>query len=413
MPPLPLIETIQPENTESVAETLRQAHDSVTPIYPIGGGTSLDYGLPAKREGLGLKLTNLAQVIDYPARDMTITVEAGITMEKLSDTLASESQRLPVDVPRRGDATLGGVIATNWNGPRRYGLGNLRDYVIGITAVDGRGRDFKGGGRVVKNVAGFDFCKLLTGSLGTLGVITEVTLKLKPIPEAFALLHCDVPDLDAAERLLAALASSATTPSAIELLGGPLWNNDDVLSDASDGVSSKRCHLLVGLEGTEAEVNWMQQQLRSEWDELGMASHRKLDQAAAETLWKRLVEFPDSDAPLVLKANVVPSGVTPLIEALHAIDPEASIQSHAGNGVVIARFAEIPTEGLSRMLVGRLQPLASSLQGHCTVLSNPGGSEMTHQCHWGGVEIPYFIMDDVKRQFDPHDILNPGRFVYQ
>src|SRR6185295_19830055 len=119
--------------------------------------------------------------------------------------LATERQRLPIDVPQAERATVGGVIATNWNGPRRFREGTVRDYVIGISAVDGRGQPFKGGGRVVKNVAGYDFCKLLTGSFGTLGVITQVTLRLKPIPDQSALLACTVPDLAAAEKLLSAL----------------------------------------------------------------------------------------------------------------------------------------------------------------------------------------------------------------
>src|SRR5690606_32325083 len=119
----------------------------------------------------------LNRVIDYPARDMTITVEAGITWEQLEAELAKEGQWLPVDVARAEAATVGGAIACNTSGPRRFGYGTLRDYVIGIHAVDGQGMQFKGGGRVVKNVAGYDFCKLLTGSFGTLAVITQVTLK--------------------------------------------------------------------------------------------------------------------------------------------------------------------------------------------------------------------------------------------
>ena len=119
--------------------------------------------------GRTLDLTGLNRIVDYTPRDMTIVVEAGVRMADLAATLAAEGQHLPIDVPRAGEATIGGVVATNWSGPRRYGHGTIRDYVIGIHAVDGRGTPFKGGGRVVKNVAGYDFCKLLTGSLGTLG----------------------------------------------------------------------------------------------------------------------------------------------------------------------------------------------------------------------------------------------------
>ncbi len=127
-------------------------------------------------------------------------------------------------MPQPAAATLGGVVATAFSGPRRYGYGTMRDYVIGITAVDGRGTPFKAGGRVVKNVAGYDFCKLLTGSLGTLGVITQVTLKVRPLPERSRVSGVRTARSDAvAERLLAALVDSATTPTAVELLLGPRW----------------------------------------------------------------------------------------------------------------------------------------------------------------------------------------------
>src|SRR5688572_14394502 len=204
---LPIKSTLTPAGQYDLAAAVRAAFETGTPVYPIGGGTSLDFGLPGKGEGTGLSLAGMNRVVDYPARDMTVTVEAGVTMKSLAELLATERQRLPVDVPQAERATIGGVVATNWNGPRRYGEGSLRDFVIGISAVDGRGLPFKGGGRVVKNVAGYDFCKLLTGSLGTLGVITQVTLRLKPIPEQSALMACSLPDVPSAERLLAALVA--------------------------------------------------------------------------------------------------------------------------------------------------------------------------------------------------------------
>jgi glycolate oxidase FAD binding subunit len=161
-------------------------------------------------------------------------------------------------------------FATNWNGPRRLGEGSVRDYVIGIHAVDGRGMPFKGGGRVVKNVAGYDFCKLLTGSLGTLGIITQLTLRLKPIPEHSVLLACAVADSSAAQRLLAGLVASPTTPVAVELLAGPAWDGDPALVSAAANVSPSCLFLVVALEGTGPEVEYMIRQLTAEWRELGI-----------------------------------------------------------------------------------------------------------------------------------------------
>src|SRR5688500_12751685 len=119
--PLPIKKTLAPTEQPELAAAVKEACAAKTPLYPIGGGTSLDYGVPAKREGMGLSLAGLNRVVDFPARDMTITVEAGVTMQALAQTLAAERQQLPVDVPQIEKATIGGVVATNWNGPRRYG----------------------------------------------------------------------------------------------------------------------------------------------------------------------------------------------------------------------------------------------------------------------------------------------------
>jgi glycolate oxidase FAD binding subunit len=340
---------------------------------------------------------------------MTVTVEAGVTMRALAEVLAKERQRLPIDVPEADRATIGGVIATNWNGPRRYGEGTVRDYVIGISAVDGRGMPFKGGGRVVKNVAGYDFCKLLTGSLGTLGVITQVTLRLKPIPEQSALVACAVPDATAAQKLLAALVTSKTAPTAIELLAGPAWQGDPALA-AFGRPSPSTLYLVVGLEGTGPEVEYMLRELSAEWHALGAEAHAI---GEASSLWQRLIEFPAAgESPLVLLASVVPSGTTAVIEAARKLDPDCSIQAQAGSGTVILKFAKFPGQGLSRALVGNLQPVAAAHHGHVVVLSNPTSAEMTHQSAWGGIDAPFDLMTEIKRRFDPRDILNRGRFVY-
>lgn len=408
---LPITKTLSPADQGDLAAAIADAHLSGTAIYPFGGATSLHYGLAAKQPGVGLSLGKVNRVVDYPARDLTVTVEAGMTMQSLSDLLAQEGQRLPIDVPQAELATVGGVVATNWNGPRRLGCGTVRDYVIGISAIDGRGMPFKGGGRVVKNVAGYDFCKLLTGSLGTLGVISQVTFKLRPLTEQFSLMACAVSSTAEAEKLLAALVNSQVTPVAVELLAGPAWDSEPALSTLAKGTASQRLYLVVGLEGTAAEVEWMASTLHQQWRELGVAAPITIGDGA--DLWKKLVEFPVAgESPLVLKASLVPSGVTAFVEAVRTLDPLCSVQSHAGNGTVIARLATFPKEGLSRALVGNLQPVAASHHGHVSVLANPSGAEMTHQSVWGGIDAPFLLMTSVKKKFDPKNILNPGRFVY-
>jgi len=413
--PLPISQTLAPADQDEVIAAVADCFAAETAVYPIGGGASLDFGLPAKEEGVGLSLAEMDNVIDFPARDLTISVEAGISMRRLANVLAEENLRLPIDVPKAETATIGGVIATNWNGPRRYGQGTVRDHVIGISAVDGRGKPFKGGGRVVKNVAGYDFCKLLTGSLGTLGVITQVTLRLKPIPQRSALFVARAESCEAAEEYLAALVESETTPVAVELLAGPHWADAPAIGPVlAEGSSPERaCALAVGLEGSEPEVRWMLDTLDREWQAQGVPHSAAVVDDDAAVLWQRLAEFPQAgESPLALKANMTPSRGTEFVEVARQIDPQCSIQAHAGNGVVIVRFAEFPADGLSRTLVQQLEPIAVKGRGNVVVLSNPSGAEMTHQSVWGGIDAPFALMTDVKRQFDPKNILNPGRFVY-
>jgi glycolate oxidase FAD binding subunit len=397
---LPLSETHTPDNAAGVSTLLREAQQSETPVYPIGGGTSLSYGRPATREGSGLSLAGMHRIVDYPARDMTITVEAGIRMAELQRTLAAENQQLPVEVPHAEQATLGGVIATAWNGPRRLGYGPLRDYVIGIEAVDGRGMLFHGGGRVVKNVAGYDFCKLLTGSLGTLGVITQVTLKLRPIASERATVVCGVDRWDSAENLLASLASSSLQPVAVNLMAGKRW------------AFEQEVELAVCFEGSKAAVDWQVDTLTSLCQTLELAKTRRLDSSTAETLAKQSIEFPaNSEAAIVLKATVVPSGVTAIAQAMQDIDPTCDLLAHAATGIVFIRLAEEPAD-LGKLLQAGLRPLVAKHHGQVTLLSRPAGGEMTGQMVWGGLGDSLSWMHRIKQQFDPAGILNPGRFVF-
>ena len=212
--PLPVV---QPQSVADLGELVRRAAAENQALYPIGGRTLLNVGLPPARPGIAVDVRALSQVIDYPARDMTITVQAGITVAQLQALLAAEKQRLPIDVPRADQATLGGVLAVNVSGPRRLGFGTLRDYVIGISTVNDEGQEVKAGGRVVKNVAGYDLCKLHIGALGTLGIISQVTLKLRPLPESKALVTfgCETAVLD---RLLDHLHATRTRPVCVDLL---------------------------------------------------------------------------------------------------------------------------------------------------------------------------------------------------
>jgi glycolate oxidase FAD binding subunit len=402
----------------SVADEIRAAYEARRAIYPVGGGTALDYGNPPTQPGEQLDLTGLNRVVDYTHRDMTILVEAGVRMADLAATLATEGQHLPIDVPRANDATLGGVVATNWAGPRRLGYGTIRDYVIGIHAVDGRGVAFKGGGRVVKNVAGYDFCKLLTGSLGTLGVITQLALKVKPLPESAATVVAACADVATAEILLGRIAMLASPPIAVDYVLGPHWRVQTTTRSRQAEIGPQTPHLAIRVEGTQAETDWLADQVQTELQQGGGMSVALLTPADATALWKQQIEFADSGAgdapdnsPLVIKAAVPPSAVTQLVAQIIDFDPQCSIQAHAASGIIIARFSKFGHADLTSILVGKLRPTAVKLGGSLVVVASKLDG-LTPHLIWGGRTDAIVLMEKVKSQFDPRNILNPGRFVY-
>ena len=183
-----------------------------------------------------------------------------------------------------------------------YAYGTMRDYLLGFTAVDGTGMTFSGGGRVVKNAAGYNMCRLMAGSLGTLGIITQATLMVRPLPEAAALLACEVPDFNLAEKLLASLVRSAVRPVAVELSAGRSQRGKSRCSAPS---RRQRGRLCVGFEGSAAEVEWMLGQLREEWAALGMTSPVLMPTLADDRLWRWIAEFPADARIGVLPSKMV------------------------------------------------------------------------------------------------------------
>ncbi len=436
---LPIREIVTPASADAAAEAVRAARASQSAVYPLGGGTGFGFGAMPTREGLGLSLSGLARVIDHPHRDLTITVEAGMTVAALARQLAEHGQRLPVDIPQADRATIGGAVACGASGPRRYTWGTLRDYVIGLSAVDGCGNLFAAGGRVVKNAAGYDLCRLLTGSLGTLAVLTQVTLMVKPGAETTAFVVGEVPDFAKAEELLAATSRSRTLPAAVELLFGPAWQDDEALGPRDAPAAST---IAVGFEGTRAEVAWQVEKLLKEWGETRVARARALDADQAAGLWSRLTEFPAAsqkadgefveadrlDLPprgpeaasheacrspsVVIRASVLPDDVAELCHRLREADPDVSLLAHAGSGVVVARLAAAPSEARA-VVVDRVRPAAASLGGHAVVVDAPPEAALDRPAVWGPAPSGLAGMQAIKSRFDPDGILNPGRFVYE
>ncbi len=402
--PLPVV---RPASASEVGECVRRAAADGQAVYPVGGGTMLDYGMPPTQPGVALDLRGLDRVIDYPARDMTVTVQAGITLATLQDLLARENQRLPIDVPRPDVATLGGALAANVSGPRRYGCGTPRDYVIGISVVNDEGHETKAGGRVVKNVAGYDLCKLYVGSLGTLGVLTQVTLKLRPRPEEHALLTLGCSS-DALEPLLALLHGSRTRPVCLDVLNrtAAAWAQQQTRLPLPDAPWV----LAVGFEDSREAVAWQVQQLLKEVPPESASALDARVSSAAEPLWRALAEFPAADARLTFKANLLPHAVADFCRQLDALPEKPPLRAHAGNGIVVGHLGGDLTAERAREILNGALAAATAAGGNVVVLRCPPDWKASLPV-WGAPRGDAWLMRRVKEQLDPRRRFNPGRFV--
>ncbi len=393
----------QPLDVLALCDTVREQVALGQAIYPQGGRTSLDYGGTPGRPGVAISTTTISRLIDYPFADMTITVEAGMTLSTLSGILAGQQQRLLVDAPFPERATLGGIYATNTSGPRRFGAGRPRDQIIGVSFVTSEGVVVKGGGRVVKNVAGYDLPKLLTGSLGTLGIISQLTLKVRPIPERSAIAWVRFRNLRAVSEALERLNVSETRPIAVELLNEPAAR---ALAERR-GLPTGQVNLAVGYEENGPTVSWQLDRLKSE---LRDADFTIVDEGESTTrLWASLIDFQAlAIGQLSFVANVRPSSVESFMAKL---DPGIwAAQAHAGSGIVRAHALGESSLMPAALLIGELRRAAVSDGGNL-ILSRCPAESKGRLSVWGEPRADWAIGERVKQALDPHHAMNPGRFV--
>jgi glycolate oxidase FAD binding subunit len=398
---------LRPGSTVELGDLVRRAAAENYALYPVGGATLLGVGLPPERPGWAIDTRGLAAVIEYPARDMTITVGAGIVLAQLQRTLAAEHQRLPVDVPQPESATLGGALAVNVSGPRRYGFGTLRDYLIGITTVNDEGQEVKAGGRVVKNVAGYDLCKLHVGALGTLGILTQVTLKLRPRPDAQALVAfgCASPRLG---TVLDLVHQTRTRPVCIDLLN----------SRAARAIAAQNIVLpeapwvvVVGFEDSTPAVYWQVQQLLVEVATTGIQGVEARAASAADSLWLALVELTAWPAAvLTFKTNLLPGAVADFCRAADELPVGLLLHAHAGSGIVRGHAgSDLTLEQAQAMLKG-LSERAVAAGGNLVLPRCPAQWKRRLPV-WGVPRGGLGLMRLVKQHLDPRRLFNPGRFV--
>src|SRR6266851_3044750 len=265
---------VTPASREEMAEALRLADSRGEAVAPVGGGTQLDLGMPPTRLDLVIETTRLNKVVEYEPADLTVTVEAGLPFADLQKQLAEQGQFLALDPPAAASATIGGVIATNVSGPLRFAYGTARDLVIGTRVANPDGTLTRAGGRVVKNVAGYDLNKLYVGSLGTLSIIVELSFKLAPIPPAAESVVGQFADVDTARRVGNAVVHSPLSPLAIELLG----------PGAAEAAGLPRANLLVFRLGGYPQA--VERQVRDLSALIGQHGGQRVD--APSTTWDGL-----------------------------------------------------------------------------------------------------------------------------
>ena len=377
-----------PASREALAETLAWAASEQLRVRVSGGGTKQDWGAPGDTVDLLLSTAALCDVVEHRHGDLTTTVEAGATLASVNAALAVHGQRLPWDPPWPEQATIGGIVATNDSGPRRHGHGTPRDSIIGVTMARVDGRVAKAGGIVVKNVAGYDLSRLLTGSFGCLGVILTATFKLAPDPPASRTVEVTVDSLEAAAPIAAELASSPLTPTAIELSWAP-------------------ARLLVRFESVEASVAQQAEAARAIVGTRGDAVVRS--GGDEEETWRRHAAHWSSGGTLV-KLSTVPAELFPTLVRVRdraATDGlEMAVAGRAGLGVVDVRL-DGPLDALAR-LVGDLRERLPIGRGSAVIRRGDPGLRRIVDA-WGPIGDGMRVMTAIKRQFDPDGLLNTGR----
>jgi glycolate oxidase FAD binding subunit len=338
---------------------------------------------------------------------MTVTVEAGMTVARLQEALAENGQWLPIDPPLPEKVTVGGIIAANLSGPVRLSQGTIRDFLIGLKVIQANGIMIKGGGRVVKNVAGYDLPKLYCGSFGTLGVIVEATFKVRPRPEAQAVLLLTFPSAGQAMDLALRLLGSELQPFFLELA------NFDPLEEENRDDTYR---LVVGFAGIKEEVAYQCARIR----ELTQSQESVFDEWAeenAQTLMQTLRNFPVSGAALLrCKTSLLPTQVAAFCkdvqEEVGLYGLSVRHLARAGNGIIYSRFlrsAQVSPEKLLS-LVNWLRILAKKLDGYVVVEAlDPVLKERVDV--WGHVGGAFPLMKKLKETLDPQGMLNPGRFA--
>jgi glycolate oxidase FAD binding subunit len=421
---------VRPGSREETVEVVKFAAAENLAVIASGARTKVGIGLPPRRYDIALDMTRLDRVIAYDPADLTLSVEAGHSLNKLMGVLGDHRQFIPLFVPYFSKTTIGGTICSGVDSPLRQFYGTARDYVLGLEYITGEGVLAKTGGRVVKNVSGYDLHKLMVGALGTLGVIVSVNFKTFPAPVASRGFAATFEGADRALEMRKRVAQSALTPLTMEILSPRVADlfSSEVAARIGSGtfspnlISAKHWAFTSGYVGNEKVLARYESDFRAMAGELGAAQMTVLDENTRPPAFSRKREFipialASSPATTIMKISVRPARMKEaLAEAAQAAEANSLPWAALARGLGVIYLALLPAdrgeESRSRVVkaTNRIIAGGAKLDANVTIPWAPAEWKGALEI-WGVERKDFPQMQKVKKVFDPHGILAPGRFV--
>jgi len=413
---------VAPGTIEEVSKIIAFANQERVTVIPRGNGTKMGMGGIPKGMDLILSTLRLKRITDADVDNLTLSVESGITLGEVQKLLAGQGKGyfLPLDPPFTEQATLGGIVATNSSGPRRFIYGTARDLVIGIKTVFPNGDLVVSGGKTVKNVSGYDLGKSLIGSMGTLGILCEMTCRLLPLPEKMATLLLPFAGLKEAGGFVQKILKSQLLPASIEMLNAAtLYQIKETLPPLPKG----NYLVVIGLEGVTETVDRQISEMGEMGKKEGVLEVGTLLTEKHKAFWTTLQDLPQrlskaSPNLLALKSNFLISKGADMLgyhETLaRDLGTDCALVCHCGNGILYS-YVLVGEQVQSRKnslieLIEKLTTLAVKGEGNLVVESSP--LEIKEKVDvWGQPRSDLRIVRRLKQEIDPAGILNPGRFV--
>jgi glycolate oxidase FAD binding subunit len=417
---------VKPASAGEVVEMVRFAKSENLALIPCGNRTKPGIGMPPARYDFALDMTELNKIAYYDPDDLTLSVDAGIGLADLAETLAKENQFVPLAVPFFEECTVGGTIASGISSMLRNSYGSARDFLLGAEFVNGAGALTKSGGRVVKNVTGYDLHKLLIGSLGTLAVITRLNFRTFPIPQGYGHLVAVFSSVDGAVKFQRTVAKSPLTPSSFQILGAEAAERvagfkEDRDSPLPSWFAPAHWHICFGFEGAQPVLQRYSSDLVRCAKQSGAAGCHLLEKSAGESLGGGLREL------LSLVSRSGPAATIFRIDLLPAFPADILRLRELADRLAIpcAIFANLPgplyfalePKALDHGSIATLAQIASGVfeyaashNGQVSIVFCP--AELKRLVNvWGPVRKDAELMRRVKTAFDPQNIFAPGRFV--